>query len=166
MKHMNPKGQVAGQIFIYIMAIIVIGGIALIGYSAIKNITSKSCDAEKISFKAEIEGLIEKYTSYGSVNKAGMKAPCGYDTVCFVDSSSVGASKSISCSNSLLIENSVNEGVEQNIFAISSGKTIPIGYSALITLTNPLECSCIEKKNGKFDITFNGKGSSAEISNN
>ena len=165
----RTKGQIAGQIFIYIMAIIVIGGMALIGYSAIKKIVTKSCDAEKASFKTDIAGLIEKYTSYGSVNKKTLKAPCEYDTVCFIDASDVSAKKSLgtnSCNNPL-IRNSVSAGNMQNIFVISNAATIPIGYSDLVSLNSTYKgegCLCIKQRNNNFYITFSGLGSSTEIS--
>lgn len=166
---MNNKGQVAGQIFIYIMAVIVIGAIALVGYNAISKVLTKSCDAEKAVFKSNIEELIEKYTSYGSVNKKTIKAPCEYDTICFVDSSvsKIGAPSAdktnFDCENKL-IKDSVQSRSETNIFVKSNDRTIPVGYSDLISLSNKMRCLCIESKNSNFYMTFNGKGSSAEIS--
>ncbi|HEY9703722.1 MAG TPA: hypothetical protein V6C58_14840 [Allocoleopsis sp.] len=164
------KGQIAGQIFIYIMAVIVIGAIAIIGYSAIDKVLNKSCDAEKAVFKTNLEELIEKYTSFGSVNKKTIRAPCEYDTICFVDSSitSFDTPKILKdnfiCANRL-ISDSVKSGSETNIFVKSNDKTIPIGYSQLVSLTDAdkNKCLCIPAKNGNFYVTFTGKGTSAEI---
>jgi hypothetical protein len=169
-ENMRKKGQIAGQVFIYMMAVIIIGGIALIGYSAVKKIVTKSCDAEKASFKTDIIGLIEKYTSYGSVNKKTLKAPCEYETVCFVDTSDINSRTLFldpsKCDNPL-IRNSVKAGNMQNIFVISNAATIPIGYSDLISLDSTYKgrgCLCITQTNRNFYITFNGLGSSTEIS--
>ena len=157
------KGQIAGQVFIYIMAVVVIGGIAIIGYGAITKITAKSCQAEKASFNNDIEGLIEKYTSYGSLNKKTIKVPCDYDTICFIETSKIGGS--ITCSNSI-IKDSAASGSQQNIFVISNKATIPIGYSDLISLnaSDSGKCLCIKQRNKNFYITFNGKGSTTELS--
>jgi hypothetical protein len=163
---MNSKGQIAGQVFIYMMAVIVIGGIALVGYSAIKNITGKSCDVEKITFKSDMENLIEKYTSYGSVNKKTLRAPCEYDTVCFVDATMIGSDATgFSCANRMIAD-SVANNVEQNIFVISNKKTIPIGYSTLVRLKpeNQGTCLCITQRSKNFYITFEGFGSYTQIS--
>ena len=170
----NRKGQVAGQVFIYIMAVIIIAGIALVGYSAIKSIVNKSCDAEKATFKTDIEGLIEKYTSYGSVNKKTVKAPCGYDTICFVDASMLVEDSpnhypgldATACTNAL-IRDSAAAGIQQNIFVKSAKNTVPVGYSDLITLsdTDKTGCLCVTNRNKNFYITFTGRGSSTEISN-
>jgi len=165
---MDKKGQIAGEVFIYIMAAIVIGGIVIIGYGAIKNIVAKSCDAEKITFKSDIENLVEKYTSYGSVNKKTLKAPCEYDTICFVDAELIGLENNnnlIDCPNNI-IRDSVTSHVEQNIFVISNKLTIPIGYSSLIRLSDAdkNKCVCIQQKSGNFYITFKGFGSYTEVS--
>jgi len=170
---MGKKGQIAGQVFIYIMAVIVIGGIVVVGYNAIKNITGKSCDVEKITFKADMENLIEKYTSYGSVNKKTLRAPCSYDTVCFVDASVLSGEASSKTDFKCLdngvingqITDSVKNGDEQDIFVISGGKTIPIGYSSYIRLKpDQTGCLCITARSKNFYITFEGFGSYTQIS--
>jgi len=160
----RKKGQIAGQVFIYIMAVIVVGGIALIGYSAIKNILSKSCDAEKANFKSDLDLMIEKYTSYGSVNKKMLSVPCDYTSVCFVDGSMIG--KPLGDCQNRVIGDAAASGTEQNIFVISNKQTIGIGYSPLISLPSGQQnnCTCISVENSNFYITFNGKGSSVEIS--
>jgi len=165
-KGQNSKGQVAGQIFIYIMAVIVVGGIALIGYSAIKSIVAKSCDAEKITFKTDMDSMIERYTSYGSVNQKTISAPCDYDAVCFVDYSMMKNVKGISnCANNI-IKDSVLASGDNNIFVISGKKTTGIGFNSLISLpaSQQNNCTCIVARNNNFYITFNGKGATVEIS--
>jgi hypothetical protein len=163
---MNKKGQIAGQIFIYIMAAIIIGGIVLIGYSAINSITKKSCDAEKISFKTDLDTNIEKYTSYGSVHAKVMPAPCDYDKICFVDAGSIGKIGGITCPYTI-ISDSANNGVQENIFIVSGSTVAGIGYNQLISLSkadaSDPDCLCISKRNNNFYITFNGRGSSVEI---
>jgi hypothetical protein len=166
----NKKAQIAGQIFIYIMAAIIIGAIVYMGAKAVTGVMGKTCDAEKISFKADIESLIEKYNSYGSVNSKTLRAPCGYDTVCFVSASDIPADGNavfpLDCTQSILIKDSVDSGVRQNIFVISEKRTIPVGYSELISLdaTNANKCLCIAQKNGNFKIRFTGRGTTTEIS--
>ncbi len=146
------------------MAIVVIGVIAIVGYSAIKNVLTKSCDSEKITFKTDLEAMIEKYTSYGSVNKRVLPAPCDYEEICFVDSSKIGKSEPISCSNNKIISDSVENNVEQNIFVISEKKTLGIGYSELVSLETPNECECIKRRNNNFYLTFDGLGATTKLS--
>lgn len=168
-RHKKNRGQIAGQIFIYMLAVIVIGGIALVGYKAIDTITTKVCQAEKATFNNDIESLIEGAISYGSVNKKSIKAPCGeYDTICFVATSEIlngPETRALNCPESRIIEDSVDNGIEQNIFVLSNKRTIPIAYSDIISLNSTYEskCLCIKQRSGKFNIVFSGKGSSVEL---
>jgi len=164
------KGQIAGQVFIYIMAVIVVGAIALIGYQAIAGIMSKSCDVEKINFRTDINAMIEKYTSYGSVNIKVIPAPCSYDTIYFIDKSDIGtgSASTFTCQNKI-IEDSVTGGAEENIFAVSGQKTIGLGYSDLISLNSTYtipsgKCLEINQSNKNFHITFSGEGATTQIS--
>jgi hypothetical protein len=167
----NLKGQIAGQVFIYMMAVIVVGAIALIGYKALTTISDKACQAEKASFKIDIENMIEKYTSDGSITPEKINAPCQYDTICFVDTSMIGnADNEFQCTENYLIWDSVNSGIRQNMFVISNEHTIPIGYSELISLNSEdgqnRKCLCIKQRNKNFYIRFVGRGSTTEIDPN
>jgi hypothetical protein len=161
---LDNKGQIAGQIFIYIMAAVVIGAIVLIGYKAIVTIPEKVCQAERATFKSDIEGLIEKYTSDGSVNPKTMRAPCDYDTICFVDATTVGDATALSQCDYPIIRDSK----ENNIFVISNKRVIPVGFSDLVSLSDTIKtqegCLCIKQRNKNFYITFSGRGATTEIS--
>jgi hypothetical protein len=165
----HNKGQMAGQVFIYITAIIVIGVIALIGYNAIDKIVKKSCDADQATFKLDLENEIESRTSDGSIYPEKLNAPCDYDTICFVDASFINDPQKWSgftCAENSIIKDSVKQGIQQNIFVISNKQTKQLGYSELISIsgTDSNKCLCITERNKKFYITFSGRGISTEIS--
>ena len=159
---MDKRGQIIGQVFIYIMAVIVIGAIALIGYNAIKGTMNKSCQVEQLTFKSYLEQMIERYSSFGDVKKESLAAPCSYQTVCFVDADSIDAKTPNSCPTNKIISNSVQDGVKTNIFVVSGSSTLPIGYSNLIKTTPA--CLCIKAVNNNFQLVFRGQGSKTEIS--
>jgi hypothetical protein len=163
----KKKGQIAGQIFIYILAVMVIGGMALVGYSAIKGLTDKACSAEKATFNNNLNSKIEKDMSFGSVTPENLNAPCDYDQICFVETSVVETTQnpSFSCPNQIIYDSVLTNGIEQNIFVISDKSTIPIGYSDIISFnsTDTGKCLCIEQRNHKFFMTFKGQGSTTQI---
>lgn len=162
----SRKGQIAGQIFIYIMAAVIIGVIALIGYKAIIIIMDKTCNAERISFETKIKSTIEESNSFGSISPESMRAPCDYDTVCFVSAQDIIEldPQGFDCPNAI-IEDSVVKGVRQNIFLVSADRTIQTGYSDLVSLNLSYvnKCMCVKERNGNFNLRFTGKGSSTEI---
>lgn len=159
--HKQKKGQIVGQIFIYIMVVIVVGVIMLFGYNGIQNILEKKCQVEQLQFKTDIENMIGKYNGYGSVEIKTITTPCDYDEVCFV---SVDANKAgFGCDANGIIKSAYDEHVKQNIFVVSKGRTFPIGYSNLLTTNKTQECTCVKQKNGNFYLKFIGQGSHTNV---
>jgi len=153
---MNKRGQIIGQVFIYIMAAIVIGAIILLGYWAVKNITEKSCQVEQVTFKSKIESLASKHSSYGSVSKETIIAPCNYETICFVDAGRIGNTTGLPNCYNKIINASVVDSDLKNIFLVTAKTTVPIGYSEYISVDDPYNCTCIKQVNKNFFITFKG----------
>ena len=82
------KGQTAGQIFIYITAIVIVGFIIAYGYSAIKGFTERGEEVEYITLQKSIENAVKSIASdYGSVKRPDIDVPGKYELVCFVDKS-------------------------------------------------------------------------------
>ncbi len=158
----NIRGQIIGQVFIYIMVGLVIGVIILIGYKAITGITAKSCQVEQLGFQTDIEAFIAKYNSYGSVTKKTMTAPCNYETICFVSVDADTAPGKFKCGN-VIIQSSYDPKAKQNIYVVSKKATLPIGYAPLLTTADANNCTCIPQRNGNFYLTFIGQGSRTNV---
>lgn len=161
---MQRKAQVIGQVLIYILAAVVIGAIVLLGYWAVKNMIEKTCQVEQINFKTKLESLAVKHSTYGSVNKDYLLAPCNYETVCFVDSRQIGNSSGVPGCRNKIIDQSVKDNDLKNIFLTSTKTTVPIGYSEYITLSNQSSCLCISQRSKSFFITFKGFNYRTELS--
>ena len=160
------KAQIIGQVFIYILTVVVIGIIVLLGYRAISGIINQGCRVDEVNFKTDIESFISKYSAYGSVNKESMPVPCSYTQVCFVSNDKIINPNGFSMQNKL-IEAGVKSGVQQNVFLIDN-KKMPkaIAYSEKINATDQPAYTgyiCINPTNGKFNILFTGRGSTVVI---
>jgi len=82
------KAQSAEQIFIYIVAIVVVGLIILYGYSAIKGFTQRGEEVEFITLKTGLENSFKSIVSdYGSVKRPDISVSSKYEMICFVDKS-------------------------------------------------------------------------------
>ena len=80
------KAQIAGQIFIYIIAIVVVGLIIAYGYSAIKGFSERGEEVEYLTLKTGLENSVKSIVSdYGSVKRPDIDIPGKYEMVCFVD---------------------------------------------------------------------------------
>lgn len=151
------KSQIMGQIFIFILAALIIGVIILIGYSAISSTINKSCEVEQLTFKTKIESLIERSSSFGSLSKQSVIAPCEYEKVCFIDATRIGTDL-VNCSNTI-IKKSASTSDMKNIFVSTSKKTVPLGYSGLLRVDDPAGCTCISRRNKNFYLVLEGVGS-------
>lgn len=149
------------QVFIYILTIVVVGLILLLGYKAIGGLIAKGCDVEQTTFKSSLENYISKYSSFGSLHKETIKVPCDYREICFVDAEKIGAS--FTYLDNIIIESSVEAGIEQNIFLEKKGVTDPIGFMKEVEIEDASGIVCIENRNGNFYITFEGLGRSTKI---
>lgn len=160
------KSQLHAQVFIYIMAIIVVGLILLFGYKGIKSIVLKSCSVEEVDFNVGLERIITNNNRDGSSENVVMDAPCGYEELCFVSAEAI-CEQCIFSSQSkakALIENSVTGNVLRNVFLIK-GRNINsqiIYFPQLKTKTNSEVC--IEDVNGKFRFFLEGIGRNVYVS--
>lgn len=146
------KAQITGQVFVYIMAIIVVGLVFLLGYKYISTLIPLKCDAERTSFVKTIEKYADNYDGYGEISSEKIKAPCEYKQVCFVDTNAIKIKETEGIYN-LIIKASVGEGSEQNIFLIGK-KTEAVGYSKKIAVKDNIVC--INKTGTSFNIRFKG----------
>jgi hypothetical protein len=89
------KAQVAGQVFIYITAIVVVGFIIVYGYSAITKFTQRGQEVEYISLKTSMENSFKAIVSdYGSIKRPDIDIPGKYTAVCFIDKENFAAKQS------------------------------------------------------------------------
>lgn len=100
---MIKRALIVGQIFIYILAIIVFSLIMLFGFNAIRNILQTGEKAQFVDFKTTLENEIRTITSqYGDVmvfdDRNQLRVPGNYKELCFIDIDSNPASSAICAS--------------------------------------------------------------------
>jgi hypothetical protein len=112
------KAQINSQVFIYLLAIIVMGVIALIAFKGIKTILDQKCIIEKEIFKKDFAQSIKYYSTPGDIKRMSLSLPCGSMALCFYDKSGVGGD--------LSYQKQIIEGLagENNVFLILESKDI------------------------------------------
>ena len=151
------NGQVQ-HIFIYILTIVIVGLILLMGYKVIGNTINQGCEVEHATFTSQILGLIEKYDTFGSFHVEDIAAPCDFEKICFVDKTSFGTNID---SGYAIMDNSVKDGIEKNIFLIGE-TTEPVGYVEKLEVADPYYV-CINSTAGQFKVGFRGTGKTTQI---
>ncbi|MEM3126926.1 MAG: hypothetical protein QW331_02570, partial [Candidatus Woesearchaeota archaeon] len=87
---LRSKKAIEGQIFIYVLSIVVFSLIMLFGYGAIRNLMERGEQAQLIKFKSDLQYELKSIsTQYGDVKifseKNPFRIPGNYKELCFID---------------------------------------------------------------------------------
>jgi hypothetical protein len=84
----SRKAQIAGEILIYILAIVVFSLTLIYGYKAVKYFTQRSTEISFLELENKIKNDISRTSadSYGTVKKTILTIPGSYTKVCLVNS--------------------------------------------------------------------------------
>lgn len=170
------RGQI-NQVFMFIMALLVMGLIVLIASKSLGGLIGNKCNVDLITFKEQIKEQIASKNDFGSITELNFKAPCDYKTLCVVDSSFLTMENIYPLSNyilnnpdiipgSFMINMAVQNKVKNNIFLINDdgSKTIQAGYVKQLQLKNPEEVICFKAVAGSFILRTKGLGRNTQIS--
>jgi hypothetical protein len=106
-----------------------------------------------------LERDIERFGSYGSINKKEYLAPCDYHTLCFVSPEKRGANLGSGFS---IIDEHVASGDTENVFLVGE-YTKPLLADERVFGLNASGFVCINAANNKFKLTFKGLGTKTQI---
>ena len=164
------KKAQAEQIFIYMLVIILAGGILLFGYNAIKNFTKQAEDVSYVKFKETIErDFRDIATDYGTVKIKTYEIGARYKQACFVDELLIAgkgkigtADYSAVLSQYPIILDAITTGTKYDLFLVPGEKQIDLG---IVKVNDPKLFVCFNLTNGRFTIRMEGTGSSTVVTN-
>ena len=79
------RAQIATQVFVYALILMVVALIAVIGIRGVQNLLHKQCLVSIQSFKAELTKAIYETRDIGEARVFEARMPCGYTAICFMD---------------------------------------------------------------------------------
>ncbi|MDD9953876.1 MAG: hypothetical protein OXR66_06085 [Candidatus Woesearchaeota archaeon] len=150
----NSKGQTQ-QVFLFLVAVIVIIATIFLGGKLFGFVTSTSCGASDTTFVREIKHMLNDNALYGSRNVVTIDGPCEARELCFVDAVAIG--NPFPQPVDPTIDASVSNGVRTNIFLQKESGMLAVGYDERIGLQNPQTVLCIPLERG-FTFTTEGYG--------
>lgn len=170
------KAQIQGQIFIYILTVIIAGFIFTFGYNAIVGFTGQIQTSKMIDFEINLKNTINKIsTEYQSLEKKKFVLPKDYTKVCFIDYSKeyfdletnywhTGEPSNFDNDYPLLAD-AITSGVKDNVFIYSTWleKSFSIGEIDINNGTADVAFECIEVFNGNLFLEIRGLGNRAQI---
>ena len=173
----SKKAQIAGQVFIFILAAALAVLIISYGYNAIKTFTSRTEDIAFINLKTDLQNSIRTIASdYGSVKRLDLILPGKYDMLCFLDQDhsstmSVRENTPLCTSNNNQLEDYspfacdgwTTEDYEDNVYLIegSSGRSFVV--SNMIFQGN-VGYDCISPRGNKISLRLEGLGDKTKVS--
>ena len=168
--------QIASEVFVYALAIIVVGLILVFGYKKIIDVKNAGDDISIIQFKKQLESTISSASGSGNILIEDFILPIGFSKICFID---LNNEIPLATSNPptglpIIIFSSWKDKVRKNIFLLKGSKIeqyyidkdkIGISDNTGTLCTSWDNCyTCKDVTNGKVSITFIGKGKKTLIS--
>ncbi len=159
------RGQIIGEVFVFILALVIFSGVLLYGYRAIFSVQEGIEDAAFVSFYEGLKNKVEQVgIDYGSVKKYEATPPGGFKEVCFLDLQKLERNEQESLDNLRsthpLIADAVEGGTDQNLFFTPLAKT-PTKLSTL-DIDGGFVCFPIEKT--ALELRLEGLGDRTQVS--
>jgi hypothetical protein len=164
MKKQNKKSQIAGQILIYILAIIIFSLTLLYGYKAIDYFNERSTEISYLQLENEIKNEVEKVKgdTMGTIKKRELRIPGNYKHVCFVKSIDgfLKNPATITTDYDLIKDHIESKVGDTNMFLAPPGD-ISLDIGQIDVLGN---FQCIEIIGGKITLKIESMGNHVKIS--
>ena len=159
---MSKRGQLSGNVFIYIFAIIVIGLILILGYNYISKTKENIVKTDLIILKNKLTSDIRAISSdFGSSKKVSYSLPQQTE-LCLIDLNKKDEILSTTEINSYpLIKDSIGSNVKRNAFVVS-GSIFETYYVGNIEINDPY-FKCLKPVAGKVNFIIEGAGNKALI---
>jgi len=158
---MKRKAQL-NQVFTIIATLLIAGAIIFIGARLIGSTLSTKCDSDFIRFQDDLSLAIQNNNNYGSVTAEKFRIPCNAELLCFVNTEQIGTDISsdipseLDSGPSFIIQNSVKDDAQANIFLVSSDETKKLDFAPNLVLDKTV--LCIKPKSGDFSMIMRGQG--------
>lgn len=164
----TKKSQIYGQIFIYLLTIILVAFILIYGYNAIDRLRRGANQVECLKFRNDIKNSIEGISSdFGRIKKVDLNLCSPYRQVCFAETFRKINKNSIRFNINpidLIIKDSIISDSDSNAFLMDKIAKEPF-YAGNITIADPnYDVFCVKAVNGRIILKLEGKGNHVAVS--
>lgn len=154
------KSQISSQIFVYILAAVIIGLVVIFGYKAVKTIITTTSRTNIEEFKTEFADKIKAVSMQeGKVTSFELTLDKEYDQICFVDSRENGVFNIDSgIIQNYWIKKSVQENASPNVFLLENGEIMDAFYVDFLNVREDFKCF-----ENKGVVWLKGQGKKTEL---
>jgi len=159
------KSQMIGQVFIYVVTIVIVGLILLFGYNAIVTVKGKSDEIILSKFKSDVANAVEITSSdFGTVKIKSFELPARYALACFVKNydgfPDPDTNPSTLFNNYPIMKDSVKDKVDKNLFLIEDSVEASF-FVGDIDVDDTYGVLCFSAVNNRIRVKIEGKGNHA-----
>jgi hypothetical protein len=170
---LSKLGQIQTEVFVYILAFMIVAFVMIYGYSAVRQFQDKTAQVDLLTFKNTLENTIDSYASdYGSTKKLELKVPNGFEKICFVntqkdkeDFPQNNLTDSSADDYDPIITSSWGSDDDSNIFLIDGLPKFILNVPTL-SLPDNVAYECIELESRILVLWLKGQGDSTLLSTN
>lgn len=164
---LNKNAQMVGQVFIYILALVLITFTLIFGYNAIADMNERQNQVAIIQFRQELSNVVEIITpDYGSVKIRQFDITRDFQEVCIVKNFENLPEASSIPNKYRQVQDSVEKGISDNVFLIGENNKVEESFNIGEIALESGTMLCIPVVNGKINLKFEGKGNHALVSVN
>jgi len=156
------RGQLSGNVFIYLFAIIIIGLTLILGYEYISSTKENIVKSNLILFKNKLTSDIESIASdYGSSKKVSYSIPYSAELCLFDLDKNDEILSNLPTNFNQLIKDSIQSNIKKNAFVFRNSifESYYLGY---IEISEPY-FKCLKPVAGKVSFIIEGTGNKTLI---
>ena len=159
---LSRKSQNVGQIFIYVLTIVIVGAILVFGYMAIQDFVGRINKVSEVQFRNSVTDQIKKIANqHGTLKQLEFTLSSNPKSVCFI-SSYGGIPPTLNVPYPLIMD-AVKYNTTINVFILNVNKDIVDSFKTTpVIVSNGFKC--FEVMNSRITLRIEGMGNYAEIS--
>ena len=157
--------QIHGQIFIYILTLVLVSFILVYGYNAIKNVQTNAHKISCLKFWNDLRNAVEIVSSdFGRIKKEDIEVCVPYKKVCFLETYDFkNVVKSNPRSNvpiDQIMKDNIKSETGKNVFLVDqvSKEWFYAGNISINPQSTTVDVMCLNAINGRISLKLEGKG--------
>ncbi|HLG24944.1 MAG TPA: hypothetical protein VI564_08490 [Candidatus Nanoarchaeia archaeon] len=152
------KSQIYGQVFIYVLAMVLVAFILIYGYNAIQSFKGKADEVCMAKLKSDLKNAVKSMTTdYGSVQRKDISLCSGFSRICLVENFE---KPQVLANTDPIIKDSIASESENNVFLME--KSVKDSFYIGKISTQP-DVLCAGAQGSTISLRLEGRGNRVDI---